>query len=270
MARTYKRDSNGRFAGGGGKSRPATKQLQRGTNRLTRDNAGRITSVGGSGATAYGGRIRTASGKQRATTVAKGIGKTPKGTVGKPRGLKADKNALVKAQTNQRLRARAAATTPSTTSRKSQLERGAQRSNAKADQIDTRIKKLEDQYRSKDAAFYTQGVRPAQRDRMIAKSQEAAKLREQSAALRQRAANSERMAAKIKQPPPKPTTSSNPRMARALQNEAAGSTSYRRNPKGYAKRITALTAQKIYQTGDVTAGLTINQMARKGFRLPRP
>lgn len=113
MARTYKRDSNGRFAGGGGasggggKSRPATKQLQRGTNRLTRDNAGRITSVGGSGATAYGGRIRTASGKRRATTVAKGIAKAPKGTVVKPRGLKADKNALVKAQTNQRLRARA-------------------------------------------------------------------------------------------------------------------------------------------------------------------
>lgn len=98
MARTYKRDSKGRFAGGGGgsggggKSRPATKQLQRGANRLTRDNAGRITSVGGSGATAYGGRIRTASGKRRATTVAKGIGKAPKGTVGKPRGLKADKN----------------------------------------------------------------------------------------------------------------------------------------------------------------------------------
>lgn len=94
MARTYKRDSNGRFAGvgggsgGGGKSRPATKQLQRGTNRLTRDNAGRITSVGGSGATAYGGRIRTASGKRRATTVAKGIGKGPKGTVGKTRGMK--------------------------------------------------------------------------------------------------------------------------------------------------------------------------------------
>jgi len=104
MARTYKRDSNGRFAGGGGgsggggKSRPATKQLQRGANRLTRDNAGRITSVGGSGATAYGGRIRTASGKRRATTVAKGIGKAPKGTIGKARGLKADKNELTKAQ----------------------------------------------------------------------------------------------------------------------------------------------------------------------------
>jgi hypothetical protein len=92
MARTYKRDSNGRFAGGGGssggKKGGGTKPLQRGANRLTRDNAGRITSVGGSGATAYGGRIRTASGKKRATVTARGIGKAPAGTVGKPRGLK--------------------------------------------------------------------------------------------------------------------------------------------------------------------------------------
>lgn len=57
--------------------------MQRGTNRLTRDNAGRITSVGGDGATARGGRLRTASGKQRATVTAKGIGKAPAGTVSK-------------------------------------------------------------------------------------------------------------------------------------------------------------------------------------------
>lgn len=72
MARTYRRDARGRFAGGGGgsggrSSRPATKRVQRGTNRLTRDNAGRIQGVGGSGATARGGRLRTASGNQRAT-----------------------------------------------------------------------------------------------------------------------------------------------------------------------------------------------------------
>jgi len=77
MARTYKRDSRGRFAGGGGggggggKSRPAPRQIQRGVNRLTRDNAGRITSVGGSGATARGGRIRTAAGNLRATVTSK-------------------------------------------------------------------------------------------------------------------------------------------------------------------------------------------------------
>lgn len=161
----------------------------------------------------------------------------------------------------------AAAAKPLT--RKGQLERGAQRSNAKADRIDAKIKSLESQYRSKDAAFYTQGAKPAQRDRMIAKSQQAAKLREESAALRQRAANSQRMAGKIKDKPAKPTTSSDPRMARALRNEAAGSTSYRRNPKGYAKRWAARTAQEIYKTGDVTAGLSVAQMAGRGFRLPR-
>lgn len=116
MARTYKRDSNGRFAGGGGGSsgggkgkRPAAKRVQRGTNRLTRDNSGRITGVGGNGATARGGRIRTAAGNLRATTTVK-IGRNKAGgTVAKPKKLKPDKNAAVKLATNQRLRARAAA-----------------------------------------------------------------------------------------------------------------------------------------------------------------
>jgi hypothetical protein len=87
MARTYKRDSRGRFAsGGGGGGRPAARGVSRGTNRLTRDNAGRITSVGGNGATARGGRLRTASGKQRATVTARGIGKAPAGTVSRSGG----------------------------------------------------------------------------------------------------------------------------------------------------------------------------------------
>lgn len=73
MARTYKRDSRGRFAGGGGSGggRPATRKVQRGTNRLTRDNSGRITGTG-DGATARGGRLRTAGGKQRGKVMAKG------------------------------------------------------------------------------------------------------------------------------------------------------------------------------------------------------
>ena len=84
MARTYKRDSRGRFAGGGGSSgRPAAKPAPRGKNRLTRDNSGRITSQGGDGATARGGRLRTASGKQRATQTAR-----IKGGGGKLRGGK--------------------------------------------------------------------------------------------------------------------------------------------------------------------------------------
>lgn len=72
MARTYKRDSRGRFAGGGGGSRsarPATKGLSTGRNRLTRNNSGQITSIGGNGATARGGRLKTAAGNQRARQV---------------------------------------------------------------------------------------------------------------------------------------------------------------------------------------------------------
>lgn len=45
--------------------------VSKGTNRLTRDNSGRITSVGGDGATVRGGRLKTASGKQRETQVAR-------------------------------------------------------------------------------------------------------------------------------------------------------------------------------------------------------
>ena len=73
MARTYKRDAQGRFAGGGGGGggRPKARPVSRGANRLTRDNAGRITSQGGAGATARGGRLRTASGKQRAVQTAR-------------------------------------------------------------------------------------------------------------------------------------------------------------------------------------------------------
>lgn len=74
MARTYKRDANGRFAGGGGSTRsgrPAARPVSRGKNRITRDNAGRIASVGGEGATARGGRLRTAAGNKRAVQTAR-------------------------------------------------------------------------------------------------------------------------------------------------------------------------------------------------------
>jgi hypothetical protein len=68
--RTYVRDGNGRFAStgtSGKKSRPPAKSVAKGVNKLTRDNSGKITSVGGNGATARGGRLRTASGNLRAT-----------------------------------------------------------------------------------------------------------------------------------------------------------------------------------------------------------
>lgn len=66
---SYVRDGRGRFAstpGGGAPKRPPAKKASRGTNRLTRDNSGRITSVGGNGATARGGRLRTGAGNLRA------------------------------------------------------------------------------------------------------------------------------------------------------------------------------------------------------------
>lgn len=66
---SYVRDGRGRFAstpGGGTPKRPPAKRVSRGTNRLTRDNSGRITSVGGNGATARGGRLRTGAGNLRA------------------------------------------------------------------------------------------------------------------------------------------------------------------------------------------------------------
>lgn len=151
---------------------------------------------------------------------------------------------------------------------KTRLTNAAARRNAQADRIDAKIAALEKQYRSKDAAFYTQGVKPVGRDRMIAKSQQAAILREKSAQIRTKAKNAERMAAKIKEKPAK-AAGENARLARAIRNEAQGSTNYRRNPKGYQKRITALTAQQIYQTGDIMAGLSVEQSSRKGFRLPR-
>ena len=124
MARTYKRDSRGRFAGGsGGSSRGGgRKPLQRGTNRLTRDNAGRITSVGGDGATARGGRLRTASGRQRATVTARGIGRAPAGTVGRSGRVKAPAKPAATAAQSKRRRLPASARPASTTPKPRGLE----------------------------------------------------------------------------------------------------------------------------------------------------
>lgn len=73
-------------------------------NRITRDNAGKITSVGGEGATARGGRLRTASGKKRATATRKIKGdygsfwrNRPKNTM--PGKVKRDPNAMAKVGT---------------------------------------------------------------------------------------------------------------------------------------------------------------------------
>ena len=171
MARRYSRDNRGRFASGGSGGSGGSK------------GGGKV------GATARGGRLRTAAGNKRTDRALEGKARTVKaagakaaGTVGKPRGLKPGAIKLKSA----------------VTTRKGQLAAGAQRRNAQADRIDAKVKKLEGEYRSKDAAFYTQGVKPAGRDRMIAKSQQAAQLREQSAALRSKAANAEKMSQRVK------------------------------------------------------------------------
>jgi hypothetical protein len=84
--RTYVRDGRGRFASTGtttAKAKPAARRAQRGTNRITRDNSGKITGVGKNGATARGGRLRTAAGNQRGAVLDRMKRAPMAGTVGK-------------------------------------------------------------------------------------------------------------------------------------------------------------------------------------------
>jgi hypothetical protein len=152
--------------------------------RYARDNRGRFAPKG-AGATARGGRLRTAAGNKRATQTTKVAAANPSGAI----AGKVKRNPAAAGKIGQQAKA---------VTRKDQLAAGAKKRNAQADRIDAKVKKLEGEYRSKDAAFYTQGVKPAGRDRMIAKSQQAAQLREQSAALRSKAANAEKMSQRVK------------------------------------------------------------------------
>ena len=163
MARRYSRDNRGRFASGGSSG----------------GGGGKV------GATARGGRLRTAAGNKRATQTTKAAAAKPSGTV----AGKVKRNPAAAGKIGQQAKA---------VTRKDQLAAASKKRNAQADRIDAKVKKLEGEYRSKDAAFYTQGVKPAGRDRMIAKSQQAAQLREQSAALRSKAANAEKMSQRVK------------------------------------------------------------------------
>ena len=84
--RVYSRDNWGRFASTGTtgtKVKPAARRAQRGTNRLTRDNSGKITGIGKNGATARGGRLRTAAGNQRGAVLDRLKRAPMAGTVGK-------------------------------------------------------------------------------------------------------------------------------------------------------------------------------------------
>jgi hypothetical protein len=100
MARKYRRDNKGRFAGGGG------------------------------GATARGGRLKTAAGNKRKTQMMKAGGAKAAGTIGKPKGLKpgaikaksqvssarqaATDRLRIKTQTRRKLRADRASVIPVT------------------------------------------------------------------------------------------------------------------------------------------------------------
>ena len=163
MARRYSRDNRGRFASGGSSG----------------GGGGKV------GATARGGRLRTAAGNKRATQTTKAAAAKPSGTV----AGKVKRNPAAAGKIGQQAKG---------VTRKDQLAAASKKRNAQADRIDAKVKKLEGEYRSKDAAFYTQGAKPAGRDRMIAKSQQAAQLREQSAALRSKAANAEKMSQRVK------------------------------------------------------------------------
>jgi len=186
MARTYKRDGNGRFAGGGGGGkRPAAKSVSRGVNRLTRDNAGKITSVGGTGATARGGRLKTAAGNKRAMQTAKVSGSRPAGTMkGK---IKRDPGAAGKIGQGK-------ATAKPTTQKERWAARAKMLNNA-ADKNDAKAKKLHDANDTTgNTAFNTQPGKIPGRARMNAATERSFQMNEKARQQRSRAENLTNMA----------------------------------------------------------------------------
>jgi len=176
--------------------------------RYARDNKGRFAPAG-QGATARGGRLRTAAGNKRATQT-KEINKSkPSNTVAKPKNLKADKNAMVKIETNQRLRARAAArasemtakpsdsnatTAKPTTQKQRWAARSAKLSEAAAKNEAKAKRMFEAANTAGNTAFNTQSGRIPGRARMNAQTERSFQLQEKAAQQRSRAANLERMA----------------------------------------------------------------------------
>ena len=217
MARSYRRDSRGRFAGGGGgggSARPAAKPAPRGTNRLTRDNSGRITSQGGNGATARGGRLKTASGKLRATQTAK-----IKGGGGMLRGGKSKPAPAVVGKIDA---GKAAA-------KASQLR-------AKAAQLEQRGNALMSGGR-RDGAYVNVSLASRSRQNEISAgfrglemSRQAATLRSRANTIEQRAAQSAAKAAREAAKPKRVRTPESLRMSRAKQIEKRRGMS--RNPAG--------------------------------------
>lgn len=153
---------------------------QRGRNRLTRDNAGRIQGIGGSGATARGGRLKTASGKQRGTVLMKAQGQ------GRLRGGKgAGGGAGAKSGVGQ-------------AKKLTQKEKWAKRAELlrqQADRADARGQSIYDRNRRPgDNAFWTQPGLGKQRDKARAAIGRAFDEQKKAERLRQRAANLEQLA----------------------------------------------------------------------------
>lgn len=220
--------------------------------RYVRDNRGRFATTG---ATARGGRLRTASGnKRKAQTMKAATGEPKRGTIqrstiktrrtaARQRGDTASVNVPMRGSRGRRLDAEI---TRNVTQQRTAKRAESRARNAQFKSDQSRAKALRGKYGdqlAKDFAAKSgrkvsevkatiKGMAPSQQVKLLTKAG-----REQRAQ-----AN----------------------LARSADNK-----NFRRNPKGYATRITAQTAQKIYKTGDVTAGLSVRDMAGKGFRLPR-
>ena len=211
--------------------------------RRARAKAGPGASPAQRGAVKRAGTYLKAS-KERNRAAVKGA--ASRGTVAKPKGLK--QGAVTVSPQKQR------------------LANAAKRRNAQADKLDAKVSQLQKQYRDKGTAFYTQPVKTPGRDAMYRKMEQANKLREESAALRTKAQNAQRMSDKIKAKPAK-VSGGNTKMARAIANEQT----YSQRPKAKRRnsRATALRAQEIYKKNDPLANVGLYDMAKRGFRLPR-
>ena len=231
--------------------------------KYSRDNAGRFAS-GGTGATARGGRLKTASGGKRATQTMTAARSKPAGAItGRAARTAAGQKVMGKLVKRPVTPTQGAVTV---SPQKQRLANAAKRRNAQADKLDAKVSQLQKQYRDKGTAFYTQPVKTPGRDAMYRKMQQANKLREESAALRTKAQNAQRMSDKIKAKPAK-ASGGNTKMARAIANEQT----YSQRPKAKRRnsRATALRAQEIYKKNDTLANVGLYDMAKRGFRLPR-
>ena len=267
--------------------------------RYVRDNRGRFATTG---ATARGGRLKTASGnKRKAQTMKAATGEPKRGTIKrstikarrteKPkvssareqaasrlkiktatrRQLKTDRSSVIPAQPKaRRIRAQRPASTvakprtkgndPRTVARR--VDRKAAVNQANIKNITQKERTGATQGRQYQRALKTQATLKRAQD--FTRTGQLPGRDNSIRAQRERRAASQRLAAKNAE-----RRAARQQRAQANLARSANSKNFRKDPKGYSTRIAARTAQKIYKTGDVTAGLSVRDMAGKGFRLPR-